>query len=1212
METNNNDEANNNGELNNNGVDNNGGDNNGGDNNGGDNNGVENNGVENNGEGVSGAQNRRSTVIRHTRDEVDIANPYIKPKKLRTVSLSDGTRVSRNLFGGNYLDYVIPNPNNLVNFNEYLDSVTPTVEKILKDELDKKKQLKSNLFFVVHYVNSNDVSFEFAYKTTNGTIINDEDIDYHVSEQVAKLNMEIDTRELAGSGYTVKQIKHLEVRVSKVKHLAPASGFIPLPRWVKTKGAVVNVRSNRDDCFKLCILASFNKSNKHLVQLKNVQKYEKLFNFDINFPAKLVDVKRFCALNDVSINVYGILEEDEIYPIHICKEEKEQHFNLLYLSNNTAGHYCLITSLSRLLTKQLSKAHGRRYFCNRCLLRFYKQSTLDKHKSACGNEKLATLKLPEGKTYYKFDSFHACQKNLICITLDMESVLRPISTCIPTLDKPFTTETQLHQPVSFGAYLVCEVSEEEAPSIPRGYFGALCRTEDELENELFEYFYCLTLEVRELFDRNFAIDMSEEDERNFQAATECYICHKALENVRVKDHNHYSRFQNYRGAAHPNCNLQNKRNKYIPVYVQSLASYDSHFLLQIFSRKAKRLQIIPCTLEKYLSFSVWINDFEVRFLDSYRLLGTSLAEIREALPKEMYIETRKAFDSSVHSLLLTKGPFPYNFLSDVSRLDHPTLPEKSWFDNDLNEQKISESEYKRAQDIWKACNCKTFADFLNVYQKSDTVQLMDCILYIRSLFWDKFLLEVSAFFSLPHLSISCMLKHTGVEIELMGEGMDEEFEMVRRSAQGGYTLCGLRYVEAKDNTEIFYTDACGLYSKIMWSMAMPLGDYEFVASDSQDWGLIDAMGDFGYFLEADFSFPPEKHDFFNCLPPIAERKKPPGCSSARLINDLHPKKDFVLTLAHFQLVIKLGVKCDKISRVLRFRQSNYLAKYIEILSQWRREAKSNCESNFFKMSMNSLYGKFNEVLERRRVVKLVKDEKQLAKLVVKGTFVDRHILNFRGVELALVEMCKGVIKQTRPNIVGCQILSFSKVYMLNFWYNVLKPTFENKSLELVMMDTDSFLFKVESDTFHDDLLSIKEHFDFSNLDKSHKLYSNNNAKKLGFFKDESAGKRILAVCAPRTKCYSIRYDDKELKKLKGVQKSFVKNHLHFEDYKKCVLENKTLYANFKNIISRQHTLYTVTVNKLALEATDRKRVILEDGVHTKAYGHHELDEDERD
>jgi len=42
------------------------------------------------------------------------------------------------------------------------------------------------------------------------------------------------------------------------------------------------------------------------------------------------------------------------------------------------------------------------------------------------------------------------------------------------------------------------------------------------------------------------------------------------------------------------------------------------------------------------------------------------------------------------------------------------------------------------------------------------------------------------------------------------------------------------------------------------------------------------------------------------------------------------------------------------------------------------------------------------------------------------------------------------------------------------------------------------------------------------------------------------------------------------------------------------------------IQSENHDIYTEEINKIALSAEDDKRVVLEDGINTKAYGHFSL------
>jgi hypothetical protein len=76
----------------------------------------------------------------------------------------------------------------------------------------------------------------------------------------------------------------------------------------------------------------------------------------------------------------------------------------------------------------------------------------------------------------------------------------------------------------------------------------------------------------------------------------------------------------------------------------------------------------------------------------------------------------------------------------------------------------------------------------------------------------------------------------------------------------------------------------------------------------------------------------------------------------------------------------------------------------------------------------------------------------------------------------------------------------------------------------------------------------------------------------------------------------------ENKKAKRVKKSLVARELMLEDYKKVLLTGRPQYRKMNMIRSELHDIYTITVNKEALNADDDKRVIMDDGISTKAIG----------
>ena len=125
-----------------------------------------------------------------------------------------------------------------------------------------------------------------------------------------------------------------------------------------------------------------------------------------------------------------------------------------------------------------------------------------------------------------------------------------------------------------------------------------------------------------------------------------------------------------------------------------------------------------------------------------------------------------------------------------------------------------------------------------------------------------------------------------------------------------------------------------------------------------------------------------------------------------------------------------------------------------------------------------------------------------------------------------------------------------------------------------------------------DLKNLEYIFDFSNLDEKHELFSNNNKKRLGFFKIETP-KNIWIdefVCL-RSKAYSFncKNNDENKNKIKGVSKSQSK-HIKFEEYYNCLFggEYQIEYNNYI-IRSINHEMVLQEVKKSTLSIFDDKR-----------------------
>ena len=199
-------------------------------------------------------------------------------------------------------------------------------------------------------------------------------------------------------------------------------------------------------------------------------------------------------------------------------------------------------------------------------------------------------------------------------------------------------------------------------------------------------------------------------------------------------------------------------------------------------------------------------------------------------------------------------------------------------------------------------------------------------------------------------------------------------------------------------------------------------------------------------------------------------------------------------------------------------------------------------------------------------------------------------------------MKKTKVKMNKPIYLGLSILEISKTLMYKFWYDYMKPKYNN-NVKLCYMDMDSFIMDIILNDFYKDIANdVENRFDTSNYEVNRPLPMGKNQKVIGLMKDELGGKIITEFVTLTPKTYSYLTDDgKEDKKAKGTNKCTIKKMIKFNDYKKCLLNDEVILKSQQRFMSKKHDVYTENINKIALSNNDDKRIIPSNKITSYSY-----------
>ena len=259
-------------------------------------------------------------------------------------------------------------------------------------------------------------------------------------------------------------------------------------------------------------------------------------------------------------------------------------------------------------------------------------------------------------------------------------------------------------------------------------------------------------------------------------------------------------------------------------------------------------------------------------------------------------------------------------------------------------------------------------DYHDLYLKTDVLLLVNIFEKFMSTCLDYYRLDPCHYFSSPGLNWNAMLKMIGIELDLISD-IDMHL-FIEKGMSGGisyivkrHSKANNKYMQSYDAKFITYQDANNLYgwaksqylpySGFKWLNQKEISDF-YLNSVSED-SLID------YILELDLEYPGELDDLHNDYPLAPERLEISQnmlsnyCFSIanengikigrvnKLVPNLDNKSKYVVHYRNLQLYLSLEMKLTKVHRIFKFKQSDWLKKYIDFNTDKRKNAANSFE-----------------------------------------------------------------------------------------------------------------------------------------------------------------------------------------------------------------------------------------------------------------------------
>ena len=193
--------------------------------------------------------------------------------------------------------------------------------------------------------------------------------------------------------------------------------------------------------------------------------------------------------------------------------------------------------------------------------------------------------------------------------------------------------------------------------------------------------------------------------------------------------------------------------------------------------------------------------------------------------------------------------------------------------------------------------------------------------------------------------------------------------LFEKSMGGGRCNAIYNYPEA--NNYLMYLDANNLYGHAM-SKKLSIDNFKCetdLSKFTSDFIKNYDESDIGHLLVIDAIYPKNIYKEHSDLPFLPSKTN-------KLYSDLRDKKYYSVNIFALKQAMNHGIELKKVYSVISFRQGAWFKPYIDMNTNLRINSTNDFEKDFYKLCINSAYGKTMENVRKHRDIRLIANDKK--------------------------------------------------------------------------------------------------------------------------------------------------------------------------------------------------------------------------------------------